>query len=182
MSRVGKKPIKLPEGVTASVEQRAVFVAGKKGQIKIPLPEGVEVKVDTQELTVHRLSNQKKHKSLHGALQRIISNAVVGVSQGWSKKLELVGTGYRARIEGEDIILTVGHSHPIKVTPLEGITFSIEDNKIVVTGSNKHLVGQVAASIRSNRPPEPYKGKGIRYDLEKVRRKPGKTAKVGPAV
>lgn len=181
MSRVGKKSLAIPSGVLVSVEGKTVKVAGPKGELEYVLPNGIEVKIESGELIVSRKQETKFVRSLHGTIQRILSNAVQGVLGNWSKTLELVGTGYRARLEGNSLVLAIGFSHPVKLDPPAGISFTLEENKIAVSGADRHLVGQVAANIRAVRPPEPYKGKGIKYVDEYVRRKAGKAAKTATA-
>lgn len=177
MSRVGKKPLIIPQGVTVNIEGQAVKVTGSKGDLEYTLPSSIEVKVEGDILSVIRKQEIKQVRSLHGTLARILENAIKGVSEGWSKTLELVGTGYRARLEGNSLVLAIGFSHPVKIDPPVGIGFVIEENKIIISGIDRHIVGQVAANIRAVRPPEPYKGKGIKYIDEVIRRKAGKAAK-----
>lgn len=181
MSRVGKKIIKVVEGVKINVEGDTAIVSGPKGELKVILPKGIAVLVDGDQVKVSRVTETKEVKSLHGSVQRTLIACMSGVSSGWSKKLELVGTGYRAKLEGGSLVLAIGFSHPVRFDPPEEISFAVEENKIIVSGIDKRLVGQIAADIRAVRPPDSYKGKGIRYEGEKVRRKPGKAAKVGAA-
>lgn len=181
MSRVGKKPLKVKEGVTVTVDGQTVKVAGPKGELTYELPAGIGAKLEEGELLISRDSEEKFVKSLHGTMQRVLDNAQKGVTDGWSKTLELVGTGYRARLEGPSLILAIGFSHPVKFDPPEGIAFSVEENNITISGIDRQLVGQTAANIRAVRPPEPYKGKGIKYVGEYVRRKAGKAAKTATA-
>jgi len=177
MSKIGNQLIKLPETVNVKVADEEAVVKGDKGEIKISLPRGITVKIKDGELVVERKNDSKKQKALHGTIRALIANAVFGVTEGWEKKLEMVGTGYRAAVDGKGLNLTVGFSHPVEINKQEGITFSVEKAVITVAGIDKESVGQVAAKIRAIRPPEPYKGKGIRYVDEVVRRKPGKAAK-----
>jgi large subunit ribosomal protein L6 len=180
MSRIGRQPIKIPENVTLEVKEGEVRVEGPKGNLTQRVRPELKVVIKEGQVLVSRRAESKLGKSLHGLTRTLIANMIEGVSQGWEKRLEMHGTGYRASLEGESLVLTVGFSHPVKIKPAEGITFQVEGNdKIIVAGSDKALVGQVAAQIRRIRPPEPYKGKGIRYEGEKVRLKPGKAAKVG---
>ncbi len=179
MSRIGKKPINNKDGVQVAVNGSVVTVTGAKGELTFAIPVGIKVQVTDEQILVTRENETKLVRSLHGSVQRVISNMIQGVSENWTKKLELIGTGYRARVEGRDLILTIGFSHPVKFTAPEGVTFSMEEAKVVVTGLNRQVVGQLAANIRAVRPPEPYKGKGIKYDYEKIRRKAGKAAKAG---
>lgn len=179
MSRIAKKPIKIPEGVSVSIEGNKVSLFGTKGGLTYDLPNTISAKVKDGELFLERKGDTKVAGSLHGLFYRLILGGVQGVLGGWKKTLELVGTGYRARMDGDKVVLNMGFSHPVVVEPPAGISFSLEENKVHIYGVDKRLVGQVAADIRKIRPPEPYKGKGIRYLGEAVRRKPGKAAKVG---
>lgn len=181
MSRIGKKPLQIPQGVSVNIEGTVVKVTGPKGILEYIVPKGIKVNVEGEELTVTREQESKFVRSLHGTIQRILANAFLGVTNGWTKTLELIGTGYRARVEGQALILAIGFSHPVKFEASEGISFTVEENRITVSGSDRHLVGQVAANVRAVRPPEPYKGKGIKYIDEYVRRKAGKAAKTAAA-
>jgi large subunit ribosomal protein L6 len=182
MSRVGRKPINIPEGVTIEVNNGAVVVAGPKGSLTVAFRPEIEVLVENKQVLVKRKKENKLAKSLHGLTRTLIANAVEGVTNGFSKSLEVVGTGYRASLEGETLVLAVGFSHLVRVPPPAGIKFEVEgNNKIKVSGIDKVLVGQVAAQIRKIRPPDPYKGKGIRYDGEEIKLKPGKAGKAGAA-
>jgi large subunit ribosomal protein L6 len=177
MSRIGKLPIKLPEGVDISMEGDYLSVKGPKGELKKKIPEGILVEEKEGSVLVSVKKENKALSSIHGTTRAIIANMIHGVIDGWSKVLELVGTGYRAEVSNGSLILTVGYSHPVEIKAPEGISFKVEKTDVTVDGSDKELVGQVAANIRAVRPPEPYKGKGIKYKDEVVRRKPGKTAK-----
>jgi large subunit ribosomal protein L6 len=179
MSRIGKKPVEIKEGVTVTVNGNNVVVSGSRGELTFPVPAGIKVEVVDGQVKILRESETKVVRSLHGSIQRVIDNMIKGVSEGWTKTLELIGTGYRARVEGRDLILAIGFSHPVKFAPPEGVTFEVQENKIIITGLNRQVVGQIAANIRAVRPPEPYKGKGVKYDTEKIRRKAGKAAKAG---
>lgn len=179
MSRIGKKPVEIKEGVTVSVNGTSVTVSGSRGELTFPIPAGVMVEVLEGEVKVIRDNDSKVVRSLHGSVQRVLANMVTGVSTGWSKTLELIGTGYRPRMEGRDLVLAIGFSHPVRFTPPEGVTFEVQENKVIITGLNRQVVGQIAANVRAVRPPEPYKGKGIKYDSERIRRKAGKAAKAG---
>jgi len=182
MSRIGKLPVQIPKGVEVKVEGNSVKVKGTKGELEKKLPDIVKVKIENGQVSVTSSGKSKNSKALWGTYRSHIANMVHGVSEGWEKKLEMVGTGYRAKLEGKDLELTVGFSHPVKIKAPEGITYTVEKTIITIAGVDKELVGQVAAQIRSIRPPEPYKGKGIRYVDEEVRRKPGKAAKTEGAV
>ena len=177
MSRIGKQPIKLPEEVKVETSGQNVAVSGPRGSLQRELPRQLGVKIEDGEVIVSVKGRDKKTKALHGTYRALIANMVKGVFKGWEKELELVGTGYRAEAQGQDLVLSVGFSHPVKIKQPEGIKFDIEKTKITVGGIDKELVGKVAAEIRAIRPPEPYKGKGIRYKDEEVRIKPGKAAK-----
>lgn len=180
MSRIGTQPISLPEEVTATVDGRKVMVKGNKGELEQVLPKGIEAKVAENHIIINRKNDQRQTRAFHGLARSLVSNMVTGVSQGYAKKLELIGTGYRAKKQGDKIVITVGYSHPVEVTPKEGLNLDLEgDTIIVVSGIDKQRVGHLAAEIRSIRKPEPYKGKGIRYEGEIIRRKAGKAAKVG---
>lgn len=178
MSRVGSAPIVIPQGVEVSIEGHSVIVKGPKGSLDLEFRSEVKVEQEDDKIKVERKKNDKLSKSLHGLYRALINNMVKGVSEGWSKNLEMVGVGYRAAGGGDTISLSVGFSHPVEVSAPEGINFTVSDNtKIEVTGIDRHLVGQVAANLRAIKPPEVYKGKGIRYSGEYVRRKPGKAGK-----
>ncbi|TSC54383.1 MAG: large subunit ribosomal protein L6 [Microgenomates group bacterium LiPW_16] len=180
MSRIGKIPIKIPDGVKINLEDQKLKISGPKGELILPIPYQIEVKINNGVI----ICQAKKDQSpLWGLTRTLINNAVIGVSQDWTKTLELVGVGFRANTEGEELVLTVGFSHPVKIKAPPGISFTVSENKIQVSGVDKQLVGEVAANLRRIRPPEPYKGKGIKYQEEKIRRKVGKVAKViGAAV
>jgi len=177
MSRIGKLPVILPETVEISVSDGTVYIKGPKGELKRKLPREIKVEIDNKKVLVKRKGNSKTARAMHGTWRAIIANMAKGVSEGWSKQLELVGTGYRAEGSERDLTLAIGYSHPVEIKAPEGISFSIQKTLITVEGIDKELVGQVAAKIRNVRPPEPYKGKGIKYIDEVVRRKPGKAAK-----
>jgi large subunit ribosomal protein L6 len=182
MSKIGKLPIKIETGVEVKIENRMATVTGPKGSLKLNLPRGVNVETKEGFIIVSSKDESKEGKSKFGTIRAHLNNMVKGVTAGWSKKLELVGTGYRAETTGKELTLTVGFSHPVKVTAKEGITFKVEKLIVTIDGANKEDVGQTAAEIRSIKPPEPYKGKGIKYVDEVIRRKAGKAAKtVGAA-
>ncbi|GAB4280024.1 MAG: 50S ribosomal protein L6 [Coriobacteriia bacterium] len=177
MSRIGKEPIPVPSGVEVSVEGSTVRVKGPKGELVQTFDPAMSIRVEDGTVVVTRPSDEREHRSLHGLTRSLIANMVTGVSEGFEKVLEIQGVGYRAQAKGKAIELALGLSHPVVVEPPEGITFEVPDaTTIIVRGIDKQVVGQVAAEIRSKRPPEPYKGKGIRYRGEHVRRKVGKTA------
>lgn len=175
MSRIGRKPIPVPAGVTVTVDGSTVAVKGPKGQITRTFRPEMTVRVDGGVVTVERPSDQKEHRALHGLTRALLANMVQGVTDGFRRSLDIVGVGYRAEKKGSALVLSVGYSHPVTYPQPEGITISTPSpTNIVVEGIDKQKVGQVAAEIRAVRPPEPYKGKGIRYTGEQVRRKAGK--------
>ncbi|HLF98995.1 MAG TPA: 50S ribosomal protein L6 [Acidimicrobiia bacterium] len=178
MSRVGKNPITLPKGVEIRVEGAHLVVKGDKGQLEHDLPEGIGLEQDGEVLTITRASDARQQRALHGLTRALVANMIVGVSEGYAKRLEIVGVGYRCAAQGPTALeLQLGYSHPVKFEAPDGVTFEVpEPTKISVLGIDKQLVGQVAADIRKLRKPEPYKGKGIRYADEYVRRKAGKAA------
>ena len=179
MSRIGKMPIVIPAGVTVEIaENNKVTVKGPKGELTRVLAPEMKIEVEGGEVKVSRPNDLKREKSMHGLTRTLIHNMVVGVTEGWEKKLEMTGVGYRAALKGTDLELSLGYSHPIIYTAPENITFEVPDNThINVKGISKEQVGQVAAEIRAKRPPEPYKGKGVHYVGEHIRRKLGKAAK-----
>jgi large subunit ribosomal protein L6 len=178
MSRVGKAPIPVPTGVDIDLQGTHMVVKGGKGALELDVHPEMEVKIVDGVVTVHRPSDQTRHRALHGLTRSLINNMVVGVSAGFSKELELVGVGYRAQMQGADLQLNLGFSHPIKYSPPPGVTIEIpEPGRITVSSHDKELVGRVASQIRKFRPPEPYKGKGILYKGERVKRKAGKSGK-----
>lgn len=180
MSRVGEAPINIPSPVNVEVEGQHIKAKGPLGELSMEFNRQVKVMVEGDQVIIKRQKDDRFCKSLHGLTRSLIANMVTGVEKGWEKKLELVGVGFRAQSSGDKIILSVGYSHPVEIIAPEGIRFEVADNtKIRVLGIDKQLVGQIAASIRKVRPPEPYQGKGIRYSGEYVRRKPGKAGKVG---
>ena len=178
MSRIGKLPIPLPAGVTVAVDGQNVSVKGPKGELALTVSEPIKITLEDNTVIVSRPDDEAKSKSLHGLTRTLIANNVHGVSTGFTKTLEIVGTGYRAASKGSNLELALGFSHPVVVEPPQGITLTVEGNtKIIVSGVDKQAVGEVAANIRKIRKPEPYKGKGVRYEGEKVRRKAGKSGK-----
>ncbi|GIW02785.1 50S ribosomal protein L6 [Roseiflexus sp.] len=185
MSRIGKKPIPVPRGVEVTIaEGNVVTVKGPKGTLIQRLPPEMIITHENGVITVARLSDQKQHRALHGLTRSLIANMVTGVTEGYQRVLEITGIGYRAAREGKNLILQVGFSHPIRVTPPEGITFEVmerrsanEPQQVIIRGIDKQKVGEEAAKLRALRPPEPYKGYGIKYREERVRRKAGKAGK-----
>jgi large subunit ribosomal protein L6 len=177
MSRIGKMPVGLPKGVEARATDGTLTVKGPKGELTLEVNPEMSVAVEDGEVRVQRPSDQKRHKALHGLTRSLIFNMVEGVTEGFRKELEIIGVGYRADKKGKGLTLNLGFSHPIDYDPVDGVTLECPDQTtVVVSGADKQKVGQTAAEIRGFRPPEPYKGKGIRYKGEHVRRKAGKTA------
>jgi large subunit ribosomal protein L6 len=178
MSRVGKNPIPVPQGVEVRIDGANVTVKGPKGELSRELNPEMRVEQSDGQVTVSRPSDQPRHRAMHGLTRTLVANMVSGVSTGFTKTLELQGVGYRAQMQGRDLVLAVGFSHPVQVAPPPGIEFEVDGTtKIIVKGINREDVGQTAADVRKIRPPEPYKGKGIRYQGEYVRRKAGKAGK-----
>jgi large subunit ribosomal protein L6 len=176
MSRIGRKPVTVPKGVTLQLEGNSVAVKGPRGELRRSLHPDMQIALDKDQFTVARPSEEKRHKALHGLTRTLVQNMVEGVSKGFSKTLEIQGVGYKAEAKPYGVNLIVGYSHPVKYEAPNGIKISVDNNVVVkIEGADKELVGQVAAELRSVRPPEPYKGKGIRYQGEHVRRKAGKT-------
>ena len=178
MSRIGRMPIAIPDGVTVTIaENNHVTVKGPKGTLERTLPAEMEIKLEGSEVVVTRPNDLKKMKSLHGLTRTLIHNMVVGVTDGFTKELEVNGVGYRASKAGKKLTLNLGYSHPVEMEDPEGLESKVDGNKITISGIDKEKVGQYAAEIRDKRRPEPYKGKGIKYDTEVIRRKVGKTGK-----
>lgn len=176
MSRIGIKPVAITDGATVEITPIQITVKGSLGVLEVAIPHGIKITQKEDKLFVERLSDAKQYRALHGTVRSLLQNAVTGVTKGFEKKLELVGIGYRAAVEGNDLNLQVGFTHPVKVTAPDGITTKVEKNVITISGRDKHRVGQFSAEIRAIRKPEPYKGKGIRYQGEIVRMKQGKAA------
>ena len=178
MSRIGRLPIEIPAGVDVSVAGSLVTVKGPKGELTVPVASPIQVAVEGGQVLVSRPDDERESRSLHGLTRTLIANDIIGVTQGYSKGLEVVGTGYRVLVKGSDIEFALGFSHPVVVTPPAGISFTVEgNNRLTVSGIDKQAVGEVAANIRKLRKPEPYKGKGVRYAGEHIRRKVGKAGK-----
>ncbi|KMT60240.1 50S ribosomal protein L6 [Listeria fleischmannii 1991] len=178
MSRIGKKPITIPAGVTVTLDGGKATVKGPKGELVKEFNPDIKIDIEGSEINISRPSDNKTHRALHGTTRAILNNMVVGVSEGYEKTLELIGVGYRAQKQGSKLVLNVGYSHPVEFEAPKGVEIDVPANtKIIVKGFNKEHVGELAANIRAVRPPEPYKGKGIRYEGEYVRRKEGKTGK-----
>jgi large subunit ribosomal protein L6 len=178
MSRIGRLPISVPSGVTVKIKDNQVTIKGPKGEISQTFVPDMGVKLEDSKIVVTRPSDSKQHKALHGLTRSLLNNMVEGVTKGWDKTLEIVGVGFRAEKAGDKLILKVGYSHPIEVSPLPGVFLALDGpSRIKVSGVNKEIVGEMASEIRSIRPPDAYKGKGIRYAGELVRIKPGKAGK-----
>jgi len=178
MSKIGKLPITVGNGVTVTVDGRNVHVTGPKGNGTLPLPEGITVEVQDGKILVSaKKLEDRKIKALYGLTRANLANLVKGMDTGFAKQLELTGVGYRAQMQGMDLVLSLGFAHPVKFHPRDGVTIAVADNVITVSGNDRQLVGEAAANIRKVKPPEPYKGKGIKYKGERVRRKAGKAAK-----
>ena len=178
MSRIGNKVITVPAGVEVNIVDNFATVKGPKGELKQQFDKDMTFNIEGNEITVVRPSDSKRHRTVHGTTRAILANMVEGVSAGFKKELELIGVGYRAQMQGKKLVLSVGYSHPVEFEEIDGIKLGVEGNtKVSIEGINKEVVGQYAAKVRAVRPPEPYKGKGIRYVGEYVRRKEGKTGK-----
>jgi large subunit ribosomal protein L6 len=177
MSRVGKIPVEIPEEVKVKIEGKTIKVSGPKGELEREIPREVSVSSRDDEVIVEPKSKSKLARSLYGTMRAHIKNMIKGVKEGWTKELEMVGTGYRASVSGNKLVLTIGFSHPVEIEAPEGISFNVEKTNITIEGIDIEKVGEMAAKIRDVRPPEPYKGKGIKYKDEVVSRKPGKAAK-----
>jgi large subunit ribosomal protein L6 len=180
MSRIGRMPISVPQGVTVDVQENAVRVKGPKGELLRTFDSDMQFELEDNQIVVRRPTDHRRHRALHGLTRALLNNMVIGVSQGFVRRLQIEGVGYRAGLQGMDLVLNVGYSHPVVIEPPDGISFEVDKSYrgISVSGVDKELVGEIAARIRRVRPPEPYKGKGIRYEGEYVRRKAGKAGKV----
>jgi large subunit ribosomal protein L6 len=177
MSRIGRKPIPVPDGVSVEIDPGQVSVKGPKGELSQAVSPDMKVKQDDGVLVVERPTDRGEHRALHGLTRSLIANMVVGVTDGYEKKLEIQGVGYRARLQGKSLELALGYSHPVSLSAPEGIEFEVpQPTQVIVRGIDKQLVGETAAQVRKARPPEPYKGKGVRYEGEHVARKVGKRA------
>ena len=178
MSRIGKAPIPVPGGVTVSLNGLDVSVKGPKGALSRTLPDGVTVAQDGNTLVVSPSSDSRRSRERHGLCRTLVANMVEGVSQGYTRKLEIIGVGYRAAVQGKKLVVSAGYSHQVEMVPPDGVTFAVDGNTtVLVSGPDKELVGNEAAKVRAIRPPEPYKGKGIKYEGERILRKAGKTGK-----
>jgi large subunit ribosomal protein L6 len=180
VSRIGRQPVEVPSGVDVKINGSHIKVKGPKGELEYTFSPDMEITLDNGEILVKRPSDSRVMRSLHGTTRALIENMVTGVTDGFEKELTLVGVGYRANLQGNTLVLNVGYSHPVEIEPPEGISFEVgeKSQQVIIRGVDKQVVGQVAADIRKVRPPEPYKGKGIRYVDERIRRKAGKAGKV----
>ena len=178
MSRIGKKPISLPDKVVVSIDGLSLTIKGPKGELKRTLPSGVSIIQDENKISISPDNDKRKSREKHGLCRSLVFNMVEGVTKGYSRKLEIIGVGSRAQVKGGKLVVSAGYSHPIEVVPPNGITFAVENNtNVTVSGIDKELVGNEAAKIRAIRPPEPYKGKGIKFEGERIIRKAGKSGK-----
>lgn len=178
MSRIGNKPVVIPAGVTIDLKDNTVTVKGPKGELSYTFNQNITLVQNEGEVVFTRPDDSKENKTIHGTTRAVFNNMVVGVTEGFQRELELIGVGYRAQLQGKNLVLNVGYSHPVEFTPEEGLEIEVPSNtKVIIKGYDKQKVGELAANIRGVRPPEPYKGKGIRYVDEFVRRKEGKTGK-----
>ena len=179
MSRIGRLPVTIPAGVTVDIQGNNVMVKGAKGELARVFDPEMDIKMEDGRVVVTRPSDQRRHRAVHGLTRALLNNMVLGVSQGFTRVLDIQGVGYRAEVQGQNLVLHVGYSHPVVMEPPEGISFAVDKTgrTLTVLGIDKEMVGEIAARIRRVRPPEPYKGKGIRYMGERVRRKAGKTGK-----
>ncbi len=176
-SNIGKQPIIIESGVTVVKDGRSITVTGTKGVLSWTVPIGIDVEIADDKVVVKKMSEAKYLEKFYGLTRSLLSNMVMGVSKGFDKKLELSGVGYRAKVDGKDLVLNLGFSHPVKIAAPENVSFKVEENIITVSGIDKQIVGDVASRIRKVRPPDPYKAKGIKYEGEKIRRKAGKAVK-----
>jgi len=181
MSIIGKQPVSIPDTVKVTVKPNKVAVSGPGGELNLAIPYGIKIKMDGGVLKVSRDNDSKRIKSIHGTIRSLIQNMITGVTDGWTRQLEVKGTGYGVQLQGDKLVFKLGYSHPVEFSAPEGISFEIDKNVVTVKGANKELVGNTAAKIRRINPPNIYHGKGIRYTDEHVKLKPGKVAKVGGA-
>lgn len=179
MSNIGKVPVTVSDGVQVTIEGRKAIVTGPKGTLEERLPVGISVEQSEGQLVVKKQHDTRELEKYYGLARALLANMVTGVSAGFTKQMELHGVGYRAKVEGADLVLNVGFAHPVRITPPAAVTFTVADNAITVSGINKQLIGDVASKIRKVRPPDPYKSKGIRYTGELLKKKAGKSAKAG---
>lgn len=180
MSRIGKLPVVIPQGVSVTINKNSVVVKGPKGELSRDFPPEIEIKQEDGRVVVNRHSEHRTHRAKHGLVRALLNNMVVGVGSGFRRQLVIEGVGYRARLEGKNLVLNVGYSHPVVFEPPQGIDFEVDKSgrELAIVGIDKEVVGEIAARVRRSRPPEPYKGKGIRYIDERIRRKAGKAGKV----
>jgi large subunit ribosomal protein L6 len=182
MSRIGRMPVKVPQGVTVKIEEGSILVTGGKNQLRSPLPGGISARVDGEMVRLERTEETKRHRALHGLARALLANNVRGVTVGFTKELDIVGIGYRSQVTGRRLSLSLGYSHPVDYDIPDGIEIKVDkQTHLTISGADRHRVGQVAADLRRLRLPEPYKGKGIRYSNETIRRKAGKVGKTASA-
>lgn len=179
MSNIGKQLITIEQGIQVEQQDNVILVKGPKGELSMKLPVGIGIEMNEGSIKVKKINDTPQNAKFYGLTRAILANLVTGVSRGFEKKLELVGVGYRAKVEGKDLVLNVGFSNAVRLTPKEGVSVAVNENIIIITGADKQFVGDFAAEVRKIRPPEPYKGKGIKYVGEIIKRKAGKTAKAG---
>lgn len=179
MSRIGRKVLPLPKGVTLNQKAGAISVKGPKGELSKPLPEGVSIKTEGDKVSVLRADDSRENRAKHGLIRAHLANMVKGVTDGWTRELEINGVGYRAEVAGDTINMALGYSHPVAFKLPKGVTAKVEKNRVMLTSADKDLVGQTAAKVRELRPPEPYKGKGVKYVEEVIKRKTGKAGATG---
>jgi len=177
MSRIGENPIQIPSGAQVTQGDNVITVKGAHGEIMLPIPLGFKIEIQDGTLKVSRPTNNKRHRAVHGLTRTLINNAIIGVEKPWEKKLQVVGTGYKVKLQGEDLVFEVGFSHSVPFGKVEGVKYEVKGNNLKVVGANKQLVGEIAYKIKSIRKPDPYKGKGIRYEGQVLKLKPGKKAK-----
>ncbi|OGK29458.1 50S ribosomal protein L6 [Candidatus Roizmanbacteria bacterium RIFCSPLOWO2_01_FULL_42_14] len=177
MSKIGNKPINIEESVEVEISNALVNVKGPEGELTVNIPKEITATRVDKDILFQRLSEAKKVRSLHGLIRSLVANAVLGVTKPWEKTLEVVGTGYRVKLKGKNLVFEVGYSHPVEFHEVQGLTYIVDGNKVTISGIDKQLVGEVAHKVKSIRKPDPYKGKGIRYSGELIRLKPGKKAK-----
>jgi large subunit ribosomal protein L6 len=181
MSRIGNAIITVPKEAVLTQTGDEILVKGTKGELRLHVPSGFSIKTEGDVIHIERMHNDKPSRAMHGFLRASINNAIIGVTKGWTRVLELAGVGYRANVSGANLVLSVGFSHQVTITPPQGIVFSVAENKITIAGIDRQVVGQIAAKVREVKKPEPYKGKGIKYEGEHIRKKAGKAKAVGGA-
>lgn len=177
MSKIGEKTIEIPKGIEVQIKDNTVNIKGKDGELSLPVPLNFSLKIEENVISLKRTEEDKKTRANHGLFRSLLKNAILGVEKPWTKSLEVVGTGYRVKLQGEDLFFEVGFSHPVIFKKISGVKFEAEDGKVILTGVDRQLVGQIAHKIKSIKKPDPYKGKGIKYEGERLKLRPGKKAK-----